>query len=803
MQNSDSAQNVVLESSSPDEVGDIVLHGGLAAIGRHEPPFSESRSTATARLSRRHARVFVESGNVYIVDPGSSNGTTVNGTVIGRQPVRLFNGDKINFAGHFPYVLKVPESLQARVAIDNAPTLKLTLKPQSSDLDTVIVSRFSFLVGKNSDLFAPYREAHARELAFLSRRHAHIYEQDGDLYIEDLGSTNGTYVNGQRLDEHARKLEAGDNVGFGGDFFVYKVAIDDSPQGQQGPPEPTERDAEAKTTFVSTASSFLDIFYDQQDDVAAGEDADQLPQAGGAAAPGRRVSFMGRVSASIDELRGDAPADKTKRRRIPLVATGLLVLVLIGAWFYSQGTSVREIRELVDAQDYSAAARKADDWLHHHPDDSEVQRLANKALLNAIVPDWTGMMRDGQYDAAHALLAEAGSLAQHNSDGQAMLALLTWMTDLDRYHTRKENTPGEVTIFEDEIKIGELIALWESDTDGHRLLLSRMSQLAPALEPSRLRASSQLTRLYGDRSAFVEVIEELKRDVMAHLAAGNDDEVREAIARFEDKYPAIKGVGILDQDYAVYSAYRRAIDEQDVAALWKLSAGSMFSTPLFRDAFEHNLKPDLPPPEILQRYADAAAAWREGNVDGSLQILDDLLARPWGAVAAQRMEKETRIVTAFDALEQARGSATYDDQLRLLHALLKPGLDDFYLDRTAADFDKLRDKVITAAQADIDTAYRNWNTYQEQGGITGLLRLEEKVSDQYRNLASLLTGSRTSVRNALDAYQSVATEPPAELVALGTSVADEILRQRAWLQELKVILRPSLLQQKLALLPEP
>jgi pSer/pThr/pTyr-binding forkhead associated (FHA) protein len=34
---------------------------------------------------------------------------------------------------------------------------------------------------------------------FASTLHARVFERDGSVYVEDLGSTNGTYVNGMRL----------------------------------------------------------------------------------------------------------------------------------------------------------------------------------------------------------------------------------------------------------------------------------------------------------------------------------------------------------------------------------------------------------------------------------------------------------------------------------------------------------------------------------------------------------------------------------------------------------------------------
>ena len=50
---------------------------------------------------------------------------------------------------------------------------------------------------------------------FLSSRHARVANDGGDLSIEDLGSTNGTYVN-QELVKGRVHLERGDIVQVGG-----------------------------------------------------------------------------------------------------------------------------------------------------------------------------------------------------------------------------------------------------------------------------------------------------------------------------------------------------------------------------------------------------------------------------------------------------------------------------------------------------------------------------------------------------------------------------------------------------------
>ena len=57
----------------------------------------------------------------------------------------------------------------------------------------------------------------------ISRRHAVIRSGDGGVEIEDLGSTNGTYVNGMRIQTTTR-LAGGDTVKFGQSVIQFESA---------------------------------------------------------------------------------------------------------------------------------------------------------------------------------------------------------------------------------------------------------------------------------------------------------------------------------------------------------------------------------------------------------------------------------------------------------------------------------------------------------------------------------------------------------------------------------------------------
>jgi hypothetical protein len=56
---------------------------------------------------------------------------------------------------------------------------------------------------------------------YASSAHARIFPRDGFMYIEDMGSTNGTYLNGRQL-KRSERLRPGDSVRIGDTEYRYK-----------------------------------------------------------------------------------------------------------------------------------------------------------------------------------------------------------------------------------------------------------------------------------------------------------------------------------------------------------------------------------------------------------------------------------------------------------------------------------------------------------------------------------------------------------------------------------------------------
>lgn len=87
-----------------------------------------------------------------------------------------------------------------------------------------LVEGVPVIVGRSSDLDMVLVEE------MVSRRHAHIEMRGGVVHVEDLGSTNGTFVNGERIQRAA--LTEGDRLLIGTSILKL-VAVEDAAPGSR------------------------------------------------------------------------------------------------------------------------------------------------------------------------------------------------------------------------------------------------------------------------------------------------------------------------------------------------------------------------------------------------------------------------------------------------------------------------------------------------------------------------------------------------------------------------------------------
>ena len=99
-------------------------------------------------------------------------------------------------------------------------------------------------------------EAHLKPSSdLISRMHCSLKVQNGSVTIADMGSRNGTYVNGQKL-EGEHKAKSGDTLRVG--RLQFEVIVDHAEPGNKKPRVDGVAQAAARTAAAAASSGLLD-----------------------------------------------------------------------------------------------------------------------------------------------------------------------------------------------------------------------------------------------------------------------------------------------------------------------------------------------------------------------------------------------------------------------------------------------------------------------------------------------------------------------------------------------------------------
>ena len=216
-------------------------------VGYAGPTINIGRNPATCQIvfdqkqwptvSRQHAQLQLQNGRWFLSDAGSTYGTFVNGQSI-KAATELHVGSRLQFGVDGPIFVVTGIAVEsfARETIVDAPEpqsfaavphsdLQPTHSPQDKPVGHFAVELSGagtghlrrIELGKNPTRFGrePGLEGEIdASSAIVSRRHAEIQWRNDQYVLADLGSFNGTLLNGRRIVEpeplnHNDKIELG------------------------------------------------------------------------------------------------------------------------------------------------------------------------------------------------------------------------------------------------------------------------------------------------------------------------------------------------------------------------------------------------------------------------------------------------------------------------------------------------------------------------------------------------------------------------------------------------------------------
>jgi len=172
-------------------------------------------------VSRSHARIIVQNGSVTVEDVGSTNGTFVNGQKLTPQvPVPLTDGAEVTFGGTrltlrmpgaMPAAPFAPEpTLAASAPVTQAMTAEEVTIGATAEEETEVVAYWCSDDGTMRVPLSPGMYTIGRRPSnhivlpdpYVSGNHAILLVEPDLINIEDVGSTNGTFVDDTKLLPH-------------------------------------------------------------------------------------------------------------------------------------------------------------------------------------------------------------------------------------------------------------------------------------------------------------------------------------------------------------------------------------------------------------------------------------------------------------------------------------------------------------------------------------------------------------------------------------------------------------------------
>ncbi|AFU97448.1 FHA domain-containing protein [Simiduia agarivorans] len=252
-----------------------------------------------ADVAEFHAEILVDHEQLTLKVVDAASPVSVNGTqVTSEQPLSV--NDVLVVGRAQLQVVDPKQEPKAAPTLVRAEATGWSLKANHPALSSKVFNLgVNTVVGRANDCDIVLAAAH------LSRRHAQLTVKDGLLYVKDLGSANGTFVNGSQVNE--ARVKRGDELRF--DTLSF---------GVMGPADDLD-----KTTVREMPKKVAG----QKPAAAAANKAPRKPD----------LKFREELKASMASSAEPQVEDKPRSSAFTGLSVLVLVLAGVGYWAWQQG----------------------------------------------------------------------------------------------------------------------------------------------------------------------------------------------------------------------------------------------------------------------------------------------------------------------------------------------------------------------------------------------------------------------------------------------------------------------------------
>lgn len=229
-------------------------------------------------VSRRHALLTLGDTGLTVTDLASTNGTQIDGVPVSPQtPAAVAGGSVLRFGqvtlrleapGSAPLpsepTMAIPIEQRVAAAAKSAAAPIAILRSNGAHSEDIAVRGAATSIGRR-----PQNDHAISGDPFVSGAHARVEIIGGTITLTDVGSTNGTFVNGARLQAHQPcTLADGDEIQIGKGLYTLernvvpeptddaqKLEWDEAAAERQPPPADSAASGSASTGSASTSSA--------------------------------------------------------------------------------------------------------------------------------------------------------------------------------------------------------------------------------------------------------------------------------------------------------------------------------------------------------------------------------------------------------------------------------------------------------------------------------------------------------------------------------------------------------------------